>query len=294
MKIYKSDKAGRKILQTYDKLLSMWGTALEERDIDTFYGTTHVIVCGRESNPPLVLFHGVGDDSALMWIFNAKELAAHFRIYAVDTIGGPGKSRPNANYTKAFDELRWLDEVFDGLGLNRAFLAGVSNGAYITQHYAIMRPDRAIKMVCMSGSAVSTEIGNSPILRMLKVFLPEALFPTDRNVAKLIRKLAGVNYRKFVENAAIMEHYKCLLQGFNNMAMAYHRIKTFTEEQVHSLKDRVLFLCGEADPLGNKTLAKAAMEKYRFDHRFFPNVGHGINHEISDEINRIIIGYLKA
>ncbi len=291
MNIYRSEKAGRRIVETYDRLLSMWGVALEERDIDTLYGTTHVIVCGEESNPPLVLFHGVGDDSALMWIYNAKDLAAHFRLYAVDTMGGPGKSRPNAHYTKDFDQAIWLDGVFHELGLSRASLAGVSNGAYIAQYYAIMRPDRVVKLIAMSGSCVSAENGKSPLRRMLKVFLPEALFPTDRNVARLIRKLTGKNCGKFLESSAIMEHYKALLRGFNNMAMAYHRIYTFREEQILSLQGKAQFLCGEADPLGDKAPVEALLKKYRLDYRFFPDVGHGINHEISEEINRIIIAY---
>jgi pimeloyl-ACP methyl ester carboxylesterase len=294
MKIYKNKKAEQKIIETYDKLLAMWDTPFEEKDVDTFYGNTHVVLCGQENKTPLVLFHGVGDDSALMWMYNAKELAKHFCIYAVDTIGGPGKSRPNANYTNTFDEIRWLDEVLQRLTLDRVFLAGVSNGAYITQHYGIMRPEKVMKMVCMSGSAVSTEIGKSPLRRMLKVFLPEALFPTDRNVIKLIRKLAGDNYKIFTENAPLMEHYKCLLRGFNTMAMTYHKIRPFTQEQVDSLKGRALFLCGEKDPLGDKATVQSLMDKHRLDYRFFPNVGHGINHEISGEINQIVIDYLST
>ena len=293
MKIYRNKRAGQRIVETYDRLLAMWGVPVHEIDIDTFYGATHVLQCGHDSNPPLVLFHGVGDDSALMWMYNAKELAEHFCIYAVDTIGGPGKSRPNANYTKAFDQIRWLDEVFEKLQLNMTHLAGVSNGAYITQHYGIMRPEKVIKMVCMSGSAVSADTGKSPLRRMLKVFLPEALFPTDKNVIKLIRKLTGDNYKAFTKNAPLMEHYKYLLRGFNTMAMTYHKIRTFTQAEVDSLQGRALFLCGDMDPLGDKATVQALMNKHGLNCRFFPHAGHGINHEIPGEINQIITGFLK-
>jgi len=98
MKVYKSEKAKKRIYDTYNQLLDMWGVDKEEQDISTTYGTTRVILCGNKSKPPLVLFHGVGDNSALMWLYNARELACHFRIYAIDTIGGPGKSVPNRNY----------------------------------------------------------------------------------------------------------------------------------------------------------------------------------------------------
>ena len=65
MKVFKNEKAKRKVFETYNQLLSAWGVELQEGDIDTKYGSTHIIACGDESNPPLVLFHGVGDNSAL-------------------------------------------------------------------------------------------------------------------------------------------------------------------------------------------------------------------------------------
>ncbi|MBQ1763796.1 MAG: hypothetical protein IIZ92_12945, partial [Aquincola sp.] len=63
MKKYRSEKSGRAILETYDRLLSSWQYEKTERDVETEYGTTHVIECGAEDAPALVLFHGVGDDS---------------------------------------------------------------------------------------------------------------------------------------------------------------------------------------------------------------------------------------
>lgn len=288
MKVYKSEKAKKNIYETYDKLLALWDVAVEEKDIATAYGTTHVILCGEENYPPLVLFHGVGDDSALMWIYNAKELAKHFRIYAIDTMGGPGKSCPNDNYDKTFDEIKWLDEVFDKLSLKQFNIAGVSNGDYMAQHYGIMRPDRVIKIICMSGS-ISAEGDGSPLKMMMKVFLPEALIPTKKNTIKLLKKMSGDNSAAFTENPTIMEHFTWLLRGFNNMAMANHKIEYFSEAQISTIRGKALFLLGEADPLGDVVSVKGKMERYHLDYRYFPGVGHGINHEISEEINKIII-----
>jgi len=289
MKVYKNAKARERILDTYDQLLAIWNVGIEERDVTTTYGTTHVIVCGKEGDPPLVLFHGVGDDSALMWLYNAEALSRNFRVYAVDTIGGPGKSRPNANYNKGFDDSLWIDETLAGLGLNKTNIAGVSNGAYLAQYYGAHRPERVIKMVCMA-SAVPVG-GGSPIKTMMKIFLPEALFPTKRNIQRLLRKLCGKNSAVFTDNPIVMEHYRWLLKGFNNMAMRYHNIVSFTDEQVAAIRDKTLYLAGEADPfmlLGGKD----ALLRYEMNARFFPDVGHGINHEIADEINQILTDYL--
>jgi pimeloyl-ACP methyl ester carboxylesterase len=268
MKVYKNDKAKKNVYATYDQLLEQWGVDLKESDVSTTYGTTHVIQCGDKNQPPLVLFHGVGDNSALMWIYNAKELSKRFQIFAIDTIGGPGKSCPNEDYNKSFDEIKWLDEVFNDLGLEKAYVAGVSNGSYMTHHYGIMRPERVIKMICMSG-CVSIKENGSPLKTMIKVFFPEALFPTKKNVVKLIKKLTGDNSSVFIENPTIMEHYAYLLKGFNNMAMGCHKINFFDAAQLNSIKDKTLFLCGETDPIVTKDKSKATLDKYNMSYRFF-------------------------
>jgi len=289
MKVYKNESAKKNILDTYDKLLDMWNVAKEERDIVTTYGTTHVILCGKEDNPPLVLFHGVGDDSALMWLYNAEALSRHFRIFAIDTLGGPGKSHPNENYNKDFDDVKWLDEVLAGLMLDKIYVVGVSHGTYLAQCYGLHRPERVMKIVGLAGSVPVGDFGSMKI--MMKIFLPEALFPTKNNAVKLLRKLSGKNSRVLTDHSTVLEHFCHVLKGFNNMAMGYHKIECFSDEQIDAIRGKVLFLVGEDDPFA-KLGGKDALLQYKMNVQFFPEVGHSINHEIAAEINQLLIEYL--
>lgn len=294
MKIYRTIRSRERILSTYDRLLGEWGVDITQTDVLTRCGSTHVNIAGKTGGPPVVLFHGVGDDSALMWIYNAAALARHFRLYAVDTVGGPGKSVPGSGYSEEFDDVFWIDEVLDGLGLAQVNLAGVSHGGYLVQRYALDRPARVSKAVSMASGVPGGAAGNSlkAAMNMMKIFLPEALFPTKRNIKKLLIKLSGKNSAAFTGHPLILEHFTYLLRGYNNMAMRYHKVISFTDEEIESIRSKILYLMGEADPfsiLGGK----AVTENYRMNALFFPGVGHGINHEIADEINTILIGYFK-
>jgi pimeloyl-ACP methyl ester carboxylesterase len=289
MNVFKSEKLKESILETYNQLLDMWGVEKEERDIMTTYGATHIIACGDRDKPPLLLFHGAGDNSALMWIYNAGYLSRYFRIYAVDTIGGPGKSEPDENYNNDFSAAAWTDEILSALNLDSVYIAGVSNGAYLAQCYGIRRPVKVKKIVCMAGTVPVTK--HDPMKLIMKVFLPEALFPTTENMNKLMAKLCGTNIRAFTGNPVVMEHYLNLLKGFNNITMRHHRIESFDVSQLDLIRGKTLYLVGDADPfaaMGGKEL----LIRHKMNARFFPNVGHGINHEIADEINGIIVGYL--
>ncbi|AOZ93758.1 alpha/beta fold hydrolase [Paenibacillus crassostreae] len=292
MKVFKSEKAKTKVLETYDKLLEMWDVEVHERDIETTYGSTHIIECGSTHKPPLVLFHGVGDNSALMWLYNAKALAQQFHIYAVDTMGGPGKSCPNTNYNKTFNQTQWIDELLDALDLSKVYIAGVSNGGYLVQRFCMERPERVIKAICMASSIFDATSGN-PLKTMMKVFIPEAIFPTEKNVHKLILKLTGKNSAVFTEVNLVMEHYMWLLKGFSPRSMAYHKIESFSDDQIGILRGKCLFICGEADPMGDVKQTKEKFEKYGVEYRMFVDVGHGINHEISSEINQVMLDYMR-
>ena len=127
---YKSLQGGRLILESYDRLVKAWGVNVQETDVQTAYGRTHLLTAGDPANPPLVLFHGVGDDSALMWVRNAAALSKRFRLIAVDTVGGPGKSEPNEAYFKGFDQAKWIDGILDALGLDRLHMMHLNDSKF--------------------------------------------------------------------------------------------------------------------------------------------------------------------
>lgn len=171
-------------------------------------------------------------------------------------------------------------------------MIGVSNGGYLIQYYAIMRPERVKKMLALA-SSVPVSTGSSPMKTIIKVFCPEALLPTKKNIVKLLIKLTGKNYVVFTQNPLILDHYTYLLRGFNRMAMGYHKVTGFTDEQVLSLKEKCMYLVGEADPFA-KLGGKALLDQYGMNAKFISDVGHGINHEISDDINTMVIEYFLS
>lgn len=293
VKVFKKPSQQAELYQSYDRLLKLWNVDVDEIDINTSYGSTHVITCGNPENKPLILFHGVGDNSALMWIYNARALSEHFYVIAVDTIGGPGKSKTNENYNKSFDQIKWIDQLLSYFSFDIVSICGVSNGAYLTQLYSIKRKERVAKAVCMAGSLFVD--GQKDIKwKMMKVFLPEALFPTPNNAKKLVRKLTGDNYRAFTDNKVLMEHYTLLLKSFNNQAMFYHKMIAFSKEEFASIKDKITFFIGKKDVLAYSEEAIQDFTANQIPYKEFEIVGHAINHEIPNEINRELLSFLNV
>lgn len=291
VKVFKSDTGRKYLLKSYDRLLQLWGAKFKEKDVETRYGTTHVVLCGNENNPPLILFHGVGDNSALMWIYNARQLSESFYLIAIDTIGGPGKSIPNNNYGKEFSQVAWIDDILDSLGLDSVCAAGVSNGAYLAQLYTSRRPDRVQKAVCMAGAVAIKKATKLSMFKTFRVFFPEALFPSERNARKLLSKLCGKNRDVFLKNNDLMQHWLYLLKYSNPMAMAFHKIEPLNPEEIRILSQKALFIIGASDPIATLDSIEIFKDS-NINYLVIEGSGHGINHEFSDMINAEIEKFL--
>ena len=175
--------------------------------------------------------------------------------------------------------------------MDRVSLIGVSYGSYLVQLYTLNRRERINKAICLSGT-VPVGNGGNHMKNMMRIFLPEALFPTKRNVRKLLIKLSGDHVEVFTKNEIILEHYQWLLKGFNNMAMGRHRIRSFSEQEIDQIRDKVFFLVGTEDPF-QKLGGEGILKDCRMNVKFLEGAGHGINHELAEEINCMVIDIME-
>lgn len=290
MKRYKSEQGKRLIMDSYDELLASWETEFHELDIDTTYGRTHLILAGDHSNEPLLLFHGTADNSAMMWIYNIKELCKSFYIIAVDAVGGSGKSEPNEAYFTSFNQVTWIDEILAALKLQQVNICGVSYGAYLSYYYTLMRPDKVNKAICLAGRIPSSQF--EVMYKMITAFMPEAMFPSENNCRKLLKKLSGPNYSVFANNEVLMNHWYYLLKYFNNQSMMKHKIVIHSNEEIINLKEKVIFIIGEHDRLSNYPSAINRLKENNMNYIIVEDAGHAINHEQAHIINEKIIEYI--
>ena len=66
--LYKNEIGKNEILELYNEKLDELEVDYESILLNTKFGKTHVIVCGDEGNPPLILIHG-SRYSQGQWIF---------------------------------------------------------------------------------------------------------------------------------------------------------------------------------------------------------------------------------
>jgi pimeloyl-ACP methyl ester carboxylesterase len=167
---FKTPEDAATYLAAYDSLLASWPVPFESLEIPGRFGTTHVVVCGPEDAPPLVLLHGYMG-TLLMWLPNVEDLSRHHRVYAIDLMGHPSRSVPVEPIRDAADFLSWLTETLNRLRLDRASLMGLSFGGWLALGLALKAPARVSKLVLIAPAASLKPISKEFFVRAMATAL---------------------------------------------------------------------------------------------------------------------------
>jgi len=287
VKRFKSAAGEAVIRKSYDEILSAWPVTAESTMVSTPFGDTHVLVAGPPGAPPLVLFHGVGDDAAAMWLYNIKELSARYRCYAVDTLGGPGRSAPGPGYAAGFTQAAWMGALWKGLGLSRACVAGVSYGGWLTIEAALSLGDLVDRAVILAGGIG----GGGTMLRMMRIMLPAMLVPTGAMVSRAMDKLAGPVAD---EDGLLLGHISLIFRHYKPQAMRFHRRRKISDEEIRSLAPRTLWLLGANDALADVPKSEERFRALGLPHQVIPDAWHALNHNRPELVDSLILSFLET
>ena len=186
--IYKSTEGETRILELYNSLQNGLGVVFEDCMVNTHFGATHVLVTGPKQGLPVVITHGGNSVNpqglhGLIPLLNQRR----YRIYAPDTIGHPGKSARVRISTRDQSYGKWLNDVLDGLGLDRAIFIGGSFGAGIILRLAAYAPQRIDKMALFVPSGIVSVPLTSMLFRIGLPYLFYLLFPNRQRLYRAVQ-----------------------------------------------------------------------------------------------------------
>jgi pimeloyl-ACP methyl ester carboxylesterase len=167
----------------YDEVLAAWPVPVTAIDLASQFGHTRVQACGPEDAPSVILLSGGGATSTV-W-FNAVEaLSRNHRVYAVDTMGDVGRSRPGGRpIAEVGDLMAWLDSILDRLGLLGAAVVGHSYGGQLALNYSLHAPQRVRAVVLLDPTNCFAGFSRGYLLHAIPVILR----PSGRRMRSLIR-----------------------------------------------------------------------------------------------------------
>jgi pimeloyl-ACP methyl ester carboxylesterase len=282
---YKSENAREKAFASYDSLLSRSPVPYETRFVETAFGPTHLVASGTTDAPPLVLLHGLGSN-ATGWGSNVAALADRFRVYALDTIGDLGKSAGTRPKYASGDHARWLNEVFERLGLQRAKLVGMSLGGWIAFHFALAFPDRVDRLVLIAPASLQ-RISTGFVLRgALATFFPKAA-----TVRYFFRYLASRQYAGMPDWA--MDDL--IIRWTAGRPNSDGKIPVIQDAELTALHIPTLLLLGSEDPIYDAAKAASRVRSMapHIEVEIIPNAGHLLPIEQPEATNMALLKFFS-
>jgi pimeloyl-ACP methyl ester carboxylesterase len=282
--IFKTPALEKQYFTIYETLLAMWPSPYESLEIPTSFGSTHVNACGDKAKPPMILLPGFGANST-MFFPNVTALSYQFRIYAVDTIGQPGKSLPSQNLTTK-NSNDWIVEVLDGLGLKKAHFVGISLGAWLALNFSIHKAERVDHLALLDPAASFEKMSAAFMWHSL---IPIMVLPTRRGLIRFFRWMTG----EYVVNKNWGE--LMVLGILNTHSMPPIRATVFSDEDLHHLQTPTLLLIGENSVIYNpeRVYHRAKQLIPDIKAEIISNTGHSLLAEKSEIVNSRILQFCQ-
>jgi pimeloyl-ACP methyl ester carboxylesterase len=236
--IYRSESAGRLVTERYRQFLERWPVPSEETSVATLHGETFVVACGPGSARPVFLLHGAGINSSV-WMGDVAAWSEQRRVYAVDLIGEPGLSAHARPPLRSDAYARWLDDVLNGLGVERAAFVGTSLGAWVAVDYAIRRPDRVTRLALIVPGGIGRQRYGAVAMAML-------LMPFGaRGNRKALQFALGVSDEPATPAAQAFYDFARLIQ--QSYKPRRDRLPLFADEELRGIRVPLLAIVGARD-----------------------------------------------
>jgi pimeloyl-ACP methyl ester carboxylesterase len=142
------------------------------------------------SGPPLLLVHGIGDNSS-SWRPLMPALAERFTVIAPDLLGHGNSAKPRADYSVG-GFANGMRDLLTVLDIDRVTIVGHSLGGGVAAQFAYQYPERCERLVLVSTGGVGRNV--NAMLRLstmpgAELFMPFARLPLARAYSTLALEL---------------------------------------------------------------------------------------------------------
>lgn len=286
MSIYKSQKGKEEILALYDEQLKRLETAYKDLWVSTSFGKTHLIETGNLEGIPLLVFHGGNATTAYNLLF-CDFLMRDFHIYAVDSIGHPGKSAEVSLSPNNYGYGKWAGEVIEALGYDSICCFGGSFGAGILAKTMCAAPHKVKRAVLY----VPSGIKNAPAINSMSMMFPMIMYwitHQDKWLKKCMLPMA-VTEKNITEDI-----YETAKLSINHSKVKTGMPSNVKEKDMRKCEAPTLVMAAEKDCLFPAKGVLPRAERIIKNVKTYLLEGRGHMSSLRDEEKQMIVEFLKG
>lgn len=282
--IYKSESGKEAILSLYDKQLQRLSVPYTDLYVDTTFGKTHLIETGNLQGEAILVFHG-GNATTAYNLLALDFLLKDFHIYAVDTIGHPGKSAEVSLSFLNYDYGKWACEVIEALNYENMACFGGSFGAGVLAKAMCVGPNKIKRAVLYVPSAIN----NAPAINSISMGFPMIMYWLTHKVKWLEKSILPMAVTKENISNDIFETAKNSIDHAKIKAGMPSNVRSQDMLQCHA---STLIMAAEKDCLfpAHRVLPRAEKIFLKGTTYLLKNRGH--IHELTLSEKKMIVDFL--
>ncbi|MBF6354004.1 alpha/beta fold hydrolase [Nocardia higoensis] len=280
---FRNDAARERYMRAYEALAASWSVPRQTVDVPTSFGTTHVHRWGSGSRTPIVLLHPIGG-SGLYWRDVAAQFGSDRVVYAPDTIGTAGRSVQTAPVRREADFAVWLNEVLDGLGVERVHVVGYSHGAWHAGAVALHDASRLDSVTLIEPGGVFVKPSWRVLMKMLSFGMRGKSEENMRRIAEWLTP--GVTLDD-LETAYAKEALSY------RMKIGWARLLTDAEIRSISVPTLVIFAAETIVTDPGAAVRRLAEHLPQAETEIYPGVGHGLLNQIPEKVTRRVLEFVR-
>lgn len=285
MTIYRTIDGKAKIMELYDKQLDRLKCPYSDKWVSTSFGRTHLIETGNQSGIPLLVFHGGNATTAYNLLF-CDFLMKDFHIYAVDTIGHPGKSDEVSLSARSYDYGKWASEVISVIGYESICCFGGSFGAGVLAKTMCVAPEKIKRTVLY----VPSGIKNAPAINSMSMMFPMIMYwitHKDKWLKKCMLPMA------VTEENITEDIYETAKLSINHSKVKTGMPSDVSEQYMKKCKAPTLVMAAEKDCLFPARGVIPRAERIIENCTTYLLEGRGHMSNLKEEEKQMIVDFLK-
>lgn len=259
------------------------------------------LTAGDPKDPPILLLHGGGLDSAgLSWKHAIPALADDFRVIAPDLPGYGRSDPPDASVSMEY-YVSVLGRLLDALAIDTTALVGISMGGGVALGFTLDHSDRISKLVLVDSYGLGGAVpGGSVGFLFTRLGLTDLVFALLRRsrwatAISLRGVMAGKPDDELVAEAfaELRRHGGTAWEAFQRSEVTSSGLRTNYVEKLPDLAVPTLLVHGERDPVVPVSWAvRAGSLIPDAVVRIVPNCGHMPPREKPDQFEALVQSFL--
>lgn len=276
----------------YDALVATAPVPVESMDVPTPFGTTHVLLAGDRSRPPLVALHGKMMSST-MWLSHLPTLTADHSVVMLDTVGDLGRSLATSSLRTRNDVVTWIDSVLGALTIDRGTFVANSYGAWMATTYTLAHPDRVDRLALVAPAGVFARVRPSWMARALSAY---AVHPTPERSRRFILSMCAPHTVATLATSELGPVIEQHLRGVTEFRGASREAypSTYDTAALATLTMPLLLIVGRDETVCDGPRA-AAVARERLPHarvELLDDANHAVLGDQPETVERILAEFL--